>query len=61
MRLLNLQNSVVKELQQSKKNKTYQDNIVLPAKDFLKELINARKISTRSDCCSRSRYIHFFR
>ncbi len=61
MKLLNLQNIIVSEFQHSNINRKYADNIVLPTKGFLKEMINARKKIGRSDCCSRSRYINFFR
>jgi hypothetical protein len=61
MQLLNLQNKVVKEFQHSKLNKKYIDDIILPTKDFLKKMINARKKIEKNNCCSRSRYINFFR
>jgi len=61
MKLLNLQNTIVSQFQHSNINRKYTDNVVLPTRDFLKEMINARRKIGRSDCCSRSRYINFFR
>lgn len=61
MKLLNLQNTIVSHFLESNLNKKYTDTIIVPTKDFLKEMINARKKIGKSNCCSRSRYINFFR